>query len=342
MKVLCLWHATRTEIDGIREAMPQGTQVVAPEGDYFSRFESTLPKLKPHAMDADALIGWALPKGLLEIADKLKFFCWLHSGCDDLGQMGALSFFKQRGVKVTNIRGANAIAVAEQAMMFVLALAKNAIFKHQVASQDGRRLFPVFSDEYRSAMLHNRTICIIGVGSIGTELAKLAKGFGMQVLGVRRNKERAVANVDAMYGMDELHPVLAKSDYVVLATPNTDETFQFFGRAELDVMKSTAFLVNVSRGNLVQEKPLYEALTSGKLRGYAADTWQRYEFGRAFPVSFMPRLELHKLPNVICSNDQAGNADDVLERYLQWGTQNLVEYVTGKPLTREVRLELGY
>jgi phosphoglycerate dehydrogenase-like enzyme len=75
--------------------------------------------------------------------------------------------------------------------------------------------------------------------------------------------------------------------------------------------------VNVARGNLIQEKPLYEALTSCRLRGFAADVWQRYEFGRSFLFGYMSRLEVHKLPNVICSLDQAANADDVLERNIE-------------------------
>ncbi|MFK4529205.1 phosphoglycerate dehydrogenase-like enzyme [Bradyrhizobium japonicum] len=84
--------------------------------------------------------------------------------------------------------------------------------------------------------------------------------------------------------LDALRDVLAKSDYVVLATPNTPDTFQSFGKAELNVMKPSAFLINIARGNLIQERPLYDALTSGRLRGCAADVWWRYEFGRAFPI----------------------------------------------------------
>ncbi|MCC8960515.1 NAD(P)-binding domain-containing protein [Bradyrhizobium sp. Pear77] len=341
MKVLCLWHATEAEIDLIKQNVPRGTEVVAPEGEYFSRFESTYSDLKRHAVDADAFIGWTLPDGILEIAEKLKILSWLHTGVDDLRRMGVLALAKQRGFKVANARGANAIAVAEQAMMFLLALAKKTILKNE-ASRDKRRLFPLFADEYRSAMLHGRTIGIIGVGSIGSHIAKRAKAFDMHVIGVRRNKERQVEYVDSMHGMDELHSVLAKCDYIVLATPNTAETSSFFGKLELAAMKPSAFLVNIARGSLVQEKPLHEALTSGRLRGYAADVWPMYDFGKTFPISWVPRLEIQKLPNVTGSIDQAANADDVLERYLDLGTQNLVEFATGKSLTREVNLDLGY
>ncbi|QOZ66634.1 NAD(P)-dependent oxidoreductase [Bradyrhizobium arachidis] len=341
MKVLCLWYATEDEVNYIRGAMPPSAEVIAPKGDYLSRFDCAYSDAKDLAADADAMIGFSVPEGLLEIAEKLKVFSWLHSGVDDLRQMGALSLFKQRGVKLANVRGANAVAVAEQAMMFVLALAKRALLKHQLL-QDRNKPFPLYANESRSAMLHGRTIGIIGVGNIGARIAKHAKGFDMHVLGVRRNKEKLVDYVDSMHGMDELHVVLAKSDYVVLAMPATPETNQFFGKVEIQAMKSSAFLVNVSRGNLTQEKPLYEALTSGGLRGYAADVWWSYGFGRAFPAGSGSRLRIHELPNVIGSDGQAANADDVLQRNIQWGTYSLMEFTTGKPLTREVSLDLGY
>ncbi|UVO30437.1 NAD(P)-dependent oxidoreductase [Bradyrhizobium arachidis] len=340
MKVLCLWYATEDEINYIKGALPPGTEVVAPRGEYLSRFDCAYSDVEQLVIDADAIIALSVPEGVLEIAEKLKLFCWLHSGVDDLRQIGAISLFKQRGVKLANNRGANAVAVAEQAMMFVLALAKKTLLKHE-AARELHKFFPLYADEYRSAMLHGRTIGVIGVGNIGSRVAKHAKGFDMRVLGVRRDKSRSVEYVDSMHGMDELHSVLRKCDYVVLAAPNTHETNQAFGKAELAAMKPSAFLVNVSRGNLIQEKPLYEALTTGRLRGFAADVWGRYEYGRAFPIGYS-RLEIQKLPNVIGSFDQAANADDVLERYIEWGTQTLVEFASGRPLTREVNLDLGY
>jgi len=341
MKVLCLWHATDAEINYIKEAMPSGTDVVAPKGDYLSRFECTYWDIERHAADTDAIIGWTIPAGFLEIAPHLKILSWLHSGVDDLADFGVLRLAKERGFKVVNVRGANAIAVAEQAMMLVLALAKKTLLKHE-AAREMHKLFPLFGDEHRSAMLSGRTMGVIGVGNIGSRVAKRAKAFDMQVLGVRRNKHKPTEYVDSMHGLDELHSVLSKCDYVVLTTPNTGETNQFFGKPELAVMKPSAFLVNVARGQLVQEKPLYEALTSGRLRGYAADVWPCYDAVRGFPATYEPRLQIQKLPNVVASRDQSHDADDVLERYIEWGTQNLVEFAAGKPLTREINLDLGY
>ncbi|MGE3926746.1 MAG: hypothetical protein AB7G13_27790, partial [Lautropia sp.] len=127
MKVVCLWHATEREIERIRTALPPGTEVVAAQGEYFSRFDCEPHEVRHLVADADAFIGFSYPRGLVDLAPKLKIFCWLHSGVDDIDQLGVLAAARHRGFKVTNVRGANAIAVAEQAMMFELALAKTAL-----------------------------------------------------------------------------------------------------------------------------------------------------------------------------------------------------------------------
>lgn len=322
--------------------MPAGTEVVVPaETDYLSRYETTYDDLEPHARDADAFIGWTIPAGILEVAERLKILSWLHVGVDDLRQIGAFTLLAQRGAKLANIAGANAIAIAEQGMMLMLALAKNAVVKHQMAVE-GRSSFPVWGDENRSAMLQGRTVGVIGVGSIGGRVAKYAKAFDMNVLGVRRNKEHSAEGVDKMYGPDELHAVLAQCGYVVVATPNTKDTTGFFGKAELASMKQGSFLINVGRAATIQEKPLYDALTSGHLRGFGTDVWWRYEFGRTFPIGWGSRLDIQRLPNVICSAREAHNADDVLERSIEWGIDNLVEFAEGQPLKRAVSLEAGY
>ncbi|PBB30524.1 NAD(P)-dependent oxidoreductase [Mesorhizobium sp. WSM3868] len=273
MKVLCRWHTTDEELQHIKAAMPSGTEVVVPEGEYFSRFECTYSGIERHA--ADVFLAWTIPEGIPEIAKNLKMLSWLHSGIDDLGEIGFLTHAKQYGIKVANIRGANAIAVAEQSMMFVLALAKQTIAKNE-ASRERYKSFPLFAQETRSAMLSGQTIGVIGVGNIGSRVAKRAKAFDMRVLGVRRNRDRHDEYVDSMHGIEELHAVLAQCDYVVLATPHTGHTFQLLGEAELAVMKPSAFLVNCARGQLIDERSLHTALTTERLRGYAADVWPYY------------------------------------------------------------------
>ncbi|RNJ41290.1 phosphoglycerate dehydrogenase [Mesorhizobium erdmanii] len=341
MKIACLWHATENEIDIIRGCLPAEAEIVTPTGEYDSRFEGTFSDLKPLIQDADAAIAFAMPKGLLEAAEKLKVLSWLHAGVDDLGNRGILRLAKSKGFKIANIRGANSVAVAEQAMMFMLALAKRTLIKHRYCVE-GRQQFPLWDDSDRSGMLSGRTVGIIGVGQIGAAVAKRAKAFDMTVVGVRRNANLALADVDRMGELNQLHSVLPTCDYVVLAAPQTDQTLGFFGKAELDCMKNSAFLINVSRGNLIKERPLYEALISGRIGGFAADVWWQYEYGETFPNGWGSRYNIHKLPNVLCSLHEAHNADDVLQRDVLWGAQNLGEYFSGETMKREVDLDQGY
>ncbi|MBB4276696.1 NAD(P)-dependent oxidoreductase [Rhizobium mongolense] len=202
MKIACLWHATQNELDIIREHLPADAEVVALAGGYDSRFEGTYAELRPIVQDADAIIAFAVPKGLLEAAGKLKIFSWLHSGIDDLEQLGILRLAKHKGFKVANVRGANSVTVAEQALMFMLALAKKTLLKHQ-HFVEGRQQFPLWDDGNRSAMLSGRTIAVIGVGQIGAAVAKRAKAFDMEVIGVRRHADQPVENVDNMVGPDQ-------------------------------------------------------------------------------------------------------------------------------------------
>ncbi|MGY3488028.1 phosphoglycerate dehydrogenase-like enzyme [Bradyrhizobium sp. USDA 4011] len=340
MKVLCLWHATDDELASVTDALPAGTEVVAPSGDYSCRFECRLPDVERHARDADMFLGWVLPRGILKIADKLQFLSWIHAGCDDLD----LAALKQRGVRVAHLNESTGSSMSEEAMMFVLALAKRTLVRHQLALA-GRKPVNGFDSppESQNTMLDGRTMGVIGVGNIGARIARHAKGFNMRILGVRRNKHQSVEHVDSMHGMDELHSVLSRCDFVVLAAPLTEETYQFFGKAEIKAMKTSAFLVNCSRGNLVQEKPLYEALTSGRLRGYAADVWPHYTPGEQWPIPpWMPRLEIYNLPNVLCAlAGGISEAEGALQRVLQQGIQNLVEFANGMPLTNEVSFKLG-
>ncbi|MGY3488026.1 phosphoglycerate dehydrogenase-like enzyme [Bradyrhizobium sp. USDA 4011] len=340
MKVLCLWHATNDELAGVKRALPAGTEVVAPSGDYLSRFECRLADVERDAVDADMFLGWVLPRGILKTAKKLQLLSWMHTDCDDLN----LAALKQRGVRVANLDDPNSAALAEDAMMFVLALAKRTLGRHQLALASRKPVNGFDAPlESQNAMLEHRTMGVIGVGNIGARIARHAKAFDMHVLGVRRNKHQSVEHVDSMHGMDELHSVLPKCDYVVLTAPLTKDTHHFFGKPEIEAMKTSAFLVNISRGDLVQEKPLYEALTSGRLRGYAADAWPQYRIGEQFNHFWMPRFHIHGLPNVVCTLEGASlEAEGALQRYLEQGVQNLVEFANGMPLTNEISLDSDY
>lgn len=339
MKVLLTWHVEAQELAKYKAALPENTVIVhPPPAPGFSRFDTTLEAIKPLLHDVDVIVGWVLPEGTLDAAKALKLLCWMHAGCDEL-DFGRL---KSMGVQVTNIRGANSTAVAEHAMALMLGLAKRLIAARQAVVD--AETAPFYVEGHHSSTLDNRTIGLIGLGRIGTEIAQRAKAFNMRVLGVRRHPERGLAGADAVHGIDALQSVLRQCDYVVLATPMTGDTNQFFGNAEFEAMKPGAFLVNIARGNLVQEVALYEALTSGKLAGYGADVWWTYN--NAYPATYhfpVPsRTGVHKLPNVLGTGGQGSNADDVVERTIDRSIESLVQFASGAALTWAIDLDLGY
>lgn len=339
MKVLLTWQAHAEEIERVRSALPTETEVVAHgEIPSFSRFDASFDGLAEEARDADVLMGFCLPPGILDIADNLKLICWMHAGVNRLDSAKLM----EKGIRVCNSRGANGPAVAEHAMALLLGSAKRLVMKQQAMRE--AEYFPLYEPGTRSAMLSRRTLLVVGLGRIGTAIAKFAQAFDMHVMAIRRHPERGGDHVDSVHGPDALRDLLPQADYVMLATPITGETEHFFGERELAAMKPTAFLINIARGNLTQEVPLQRALKSEAIAGYAADVWPDY--GMVFPETCYfqcpTRTGYHKLPNVLGTGDQAANAEDVLERHIDQGIESIQQFMRGEPLSWEVDLELGY
>jgi len=210
MKVLLTWYAEADEIARVREALPEGATVTAPPArPSLSRYEVSYPEVAAEARDAEVIMGWVLPQGVLEEAAALKALIWLHAGCDELD----FALLKRRQVQVANVRGANGIAVAEQAMALMLALAKRVVSNHQRVQES--RWQPFWNPDSRGAMLSGKTLAVIGLGQIGTAVARRCQAFDMRVLGVRRNPERGGEHVEAVHGPGDLHRVLAGHDPIV-------------------------------------------------------------------------------------------------------------------------------
>ena len=313
--------------------------MAAPEPrPHLSLYEESYPDVLAEAGDADALMGWVLPRGALEAASSLKALIWLHAGCEELD----FATLKRRGIALANVRGANAVAVAEHAMALALGLAKRVVANHQAALEG--RWQPLWHPELSGVMLEGHTLAVVGLGQIGTAVARRAAAFDMRVVGIRRHPERGGAHADAVHGPADLHDVLREADVVVLAAPITDETLHFIDRDALAAMKPTALLVNVARGNLVDEQALHAALTEGRLAGYASDVWWKLSYAvpttHHFPTP--SRTGLHKLEGVLVSGNRAASPLAVKDRMLDLGIESLAAFARGEPMPRSVDLDLGY
>ena len=339
MKVVLTWAADEEETARIRAALPLDAEIVVPpKHPYLSRYDCDTKALVGEMSDAEVVMGWVVSREMIEAAPDLGLLIWLHTGVDEVD----IELLRQRRVRLANISGATATVVAEQAFALMLGLAKKTIDVHRRVVEGVWR--PWWDPAHVGTELFGKSLGIVGLGRIGREIAKRAKAFDMRVVGVKRNPELDAELADTIHPPEALHTALGQSDFVVLAVPLTPDTQFLIGEAELKAMRREAFLINVARGNVVAEPPLYQALAEGWIAGFATDVWWDYAdlmpSTLGFPVS--SRTGVHRLPNVLCSGDASGNILAVKDAMLDQGIANLAAFVSGKPLLREVDLGAGY
>jgi phosphoglycerate dehydrogenase-like enzyme len=171
--------------------------------------------------------------------------------------------------------------------------------------------------------LGRRTLGVVGVGSIGGRVAELGSAFGMDVLGLRRNPSEGHPAVDEMYGPDQLHEVLGRSDYIVLACPLTNETKGLIGSEELSSISKDAVLVNVARGEIIDQRSLVAALQTGYIGGAALDVAETEPLPRDSP--------LWEMSNVFLTPHMAGGSPAFPERCAELFVENYRHLVQGRP-----------
>jgi phosphoglycerate dehydrogenase-like enzyme len=293
--------------------------------------------------DLEVLLRGPLPAPvfdrLLARAPRLR---WVHSataGVERVLTPTALA----RGVVITNARGVFSRPIAEYVMLMVLAVCRRLPMLLEL--QRERTWQPLEGRELRDV-----TVGVVGFGSIGRAVAGLASSFGCRVLATRRRPERGTDS-DAGAGdgsespleptgavevlpSDELPRLLAESDFVVLALPLTPETEDLFGAELLARMKRHAWLINVARGRLVDERALVRALRDGSLGGAVLDTF------RDEPLP--PTSPLYDQPNAIVTPHTAWSTARVLDRSIELFCENLERFRRGEALHNVVDPGMGY
>ena len=243
---------------------------------------------------------------------------WLHmfaAGTDN----PVFAQLLRQGVRLTNSAGSSATPIAHTVIMHTIALCRDA------------RTFAIAQHEHRWAErnavdVEGRTMGIVGLGSIGSEVARLAQHFGIRVIGMRRTP-RGDEPCET-WPTSRLHELLPLVDDLVLTAPLTDETHEIIGARELALLRPGAHLVNIGRGQLIDEPALIAALQSGHLGGAALDV---------FVVEPLPADNpLWDLPNVIVTPHSAGGTPLADQRALAMFNENLGRYVRGDALVNEV------
>jgi len=255
---------------------------------------------------------------------------WVHSPAAGVGSL-LFPAMKASRVVLSNSSGMNAVAVAEHAVMLMLAAVRR--LPAAVRAQTERRWI---ADELSGLpSLGGRTLLIAGLGAIGRELARIASGLGMRVIGTtREGGEPRPEGVDEAFGPEALRGLLPGADIVALTAPLTPETRGMIGAAELARMKPSAWLVNVARGKLVDERALIRALEARTIAGAALDVYEHEPLSVESP--------LWSMPNVIITPHVAGFRDDYWQAAADLFAANLRRFLDGEAVANIVDKEAGY
>jgi phosphoglycerate dehydrogenase-like enzyme len=267
----------------------------------------------PHLQDAEIICGWKPEVGELCLGSgtRLKWLQAWGAGVDRL----PLDQLSSAGVMVNTASGVHPNPVSETAFAMMLSFSRK--LHSSVRNQANRnwQLTGTLSE------IHGKTIGVIGVGTIGLEISRLAKAFGMKVLGVRRSGENA-EYVDRMYDGNGLDTVLRESDYVVAIMPLTAETHHMFAREQFEAMKETAYFINISRGATTDTEALVNALQNGLIAGAGLDVFEQ----EPLPADHV----LWEMDNVIMTPHNGGITDEYHSRAMDIFLTNLDSYLRGE------------
>jgi phosphoglycerate dehydrogenase-like enzyme len=255
---------------------------------------------------------------------------WIH--CDHAGvnKSARPDVIARQDLIVTASAGRAAPALAQHAFFFALALTYDAPALVEAKNRHQWRQIPGFSERRG---LYGKTLGIIGLGYSGKEIAILGKALGMRVLGYGRGSEQGKTpgldryhDAAAGSSMDEL---LGQSDVVVLAIRLTDATYRLIGQRELGLMKRTAYLINMSRGQVVDEGALVAALHAGTIAGAGLDVFEQ--------EPLPPNAAIWDAPNTIITHHQTAEMPDLVARSLDIIAENVRRYRAGEELLNRIK-----
>ncbi|MEM2273139.1 MAG: 2-hydroxyacid dehydrogenase [Candidatus Bathyarchaeia archaeon] len=322
-KVLVLWQLRDREriLSELKENLPSSDfDIIIPS--IFT--EDELVKI---AVDADVILGMSVSRRIIESAKKLRLIHAIGVGVERIDIAAAA----EKGVIVCNTAGLNAVAVAEHAIALLLACAKRIPERHNKLREG------IWFRGEPSIELYGKTLGIVGLGSIGIEVAKRIKPFGMRIIAIKRHPDRELAEklgLDFLGTPNDLNYIMRNSDFIIVSLPATPETRHLIGKKELSEMKPTAFLINVSRGSIIDEETLIKVLRDGKIAGVGLDVFENEPIDLSNP--------LLRLNNVIVSPHVAGHTLESWRRCMKFIADNIKAVLEGRKPLNVVDPKLKY
>lgn len=321
----------------IASAFPDGWDVVVVDAAVDGRGDGggVSDEALAAAPGAEVWLGYGFPRALFAAATggpdaRLR---WVHTGTAGVGSL-LYPDMRASDVLLTNSAGVHAPAMAETviAMLFHFARGLDFAVRAQAAGRWDPSPYEAGTDAIRE--LAGLTVGILGLGGIGREVAWRARALGMHVIAVRRSGRPAPDGIELLTGGSALDDLLARSDAVVITVPSTPSTRGLIDAAALACMKPNAVLVNVARGDVVDEQALADALRAGALRGVALDVFAREPLPADSP--------LWTLPNVLITPHVSATTPRFWERETALIRDNIERYLRGVPLSNVVDRSAGY
>lgn len=278
--------------------------------------------------DVDVLLRWFIsPAALGRLMPKLPALRWLHiprAGADTT----LIPEVLERDLILTNSSGVHATPISEFVLLFMLAHTKGV--SELLQAQANQRWIggKLSIDE-----LDGKTVLIIGMGKIGQAIAVKAAAFGMRVLGSSRSG-RPIPGLERVVGEGSWRELLPMADYVVIAAPLTSQTRRMIGKDELAAMRPDSYLINIARGEIVDEAALLHALQHGPMAGAALDVFETEPLPADHP--------LWSQPNVFVTPHVSWQSPRTRTRTVDLFLDNLRRYAAGEPLINLIDKDAGY
>lgn len=313
--ILVLWDLTPAQKQHLESCAPSAQFAYVPETKVSEN----------DVANANAILG-NLPLPLVKAAPQLEWLQLNSAGANGYCDPGVL----RPETVLTNASGAYGLAISEHMIGMVLMLQKklDRYYRNQQAH--------IWRDEGKVRGIWNSRTLVIGMGNIGTEFAKRMHALGSEVVGIRRTLRDKPDCYAEQYTMDSLEQELPKADIVALCLPGTDATTQVLNASRLAHLKSSAVLVNVGRGALLDHDALAQLLLDHKIGGAALDV--------AAPEPLPTDHPLWDAPNTLITPHISGgyHMKETFELILQIAAGNLRAYEAGEPLKHQVDREAGY
>lgn len=265
-------------------------------------------KIEKNLVDADIIAGspWVIPP--IKKAKKLK---WIHSFSAGMDRVITPEVLKSK-IILSNSSGIHATPIAEHVLGFMLIFTRKF---YDTFKQQQRKIWEKNQD---LSELRDKTVLVVGLGHIGTEVARLARAIGANVVAVKHNLEK----------------VLQKADFAVLCLPYTRDTHHLFGMKKFKLMKKSGVIINIGRGALINEKELILALKEKIIYGAGLDVTEEEPLPKESP--------LWDMKNVVITPHHSGWSEKYMDRAIDLFCINLKAYLTNKPLPNLVDKKRGY